>query len=172
MSFCAIIYPNKNSLQLFCENSNLNSANFTELLFFCVKILPEQMQMPFVNRLYVNCECIRQRENWFLAQSIQIFGSKLHISSLATIGASPVNVFNTKEVSHWFPDMRIPKVLLHSPKKWIFGPKTAKFGPKLAFWAKYRHFWPIWSNAWPKKMRTSCLGGFLLCWYQNFYLLP
>ena len=23
-----------------------------------------------------------------------------------------------------------------------------------------------------KTMRTSCLGGFLLCWYQNFYLLP
>ena len=23
-----------------------------------------------------------------------------------------------------------------------------------------------------KTMRTSCLGGFLLCWYQNFFLLP
>ena len=23
-----------------------------------------------------------------------------------------------------------------------------------------------------KTMQTSCLDGFLLCWYQNFYLLP
>ena len=44
---------------------------------------------------------------------------------------------------NWFPDMRVPKVLLPPPKNWILGPKTAKFGPKLAFWAKYRHFWPI-----------------------------
>ena len=58
------------------------------------------------------------------------------------------------------------------PKIWISGPKTAKFGPKLAFWAKCRHFWPIWSNAWPKTIQTSCLGGFPLCWYQNFYVLP
>ena len=32
---------------------------------------------------------------------------------------SPVNFFNTKEVSHWFPDIRVPKVLLSPPKKWI-----------------------------------------------------
>ena len=36
VSFCAIFYSNTNSLQLFCENSNLNSANFTERVFFCV----------------------------------------------------------------------------------------------------------------------------------------
>ena len=34
VSFCAIFYSNTNSLQLFCENSNLNSANFTERVFF------------------------------------------------------------------------------------------------------------------------------------------
>ena len=66
------------------------------------------------------------------------------------IEASPINVFNTKKVSHWNPDIRVPKFLLPPPKKWIFGPKTAKCGPKLAFLAKYRHFWPIWSDAWPK----------------------
>ena len=56
----------------------------------------------------------------------------------------PVNVFNAKEVSHWLPNMRVPKILLptllHPPKKWNFGPKTAKFGLKLAFLAKY---WPF-----------------------------
>ena len=44
---------------------------------------------------------------------------------------TPVNVFNTTKVPHWFPDMRELKVLLHPSKKWIFGPETCKFGPKL-----------------------------------------
>ena len=49
-----------------------------------------------------------------------------HFCSLRTIGAAPVNVFNTKEVSHWFPDM---KVLLSPSKKWKFGPKKGQIGP-------------------------------------------
>ena len=32
VSCCAIIYSNTNSLQLLCENSSLNSANFTDYL--------------------------------------------------------------------------------------------------------------------------------------------
>ena len=35
---------------------------------------------------------------------------------LSPIGAARVNVFDTEKVSHTLPDMRIPKVLLHSPK--------------------------------------------------------
>ena len=31
------IFSNTNSLQLFCENSSLNSANFTNKLIFCVR---------------------------------------------------------------------------------------------------------------------------------------
>ena len=58
---------------------------------------------------------------------------------------------NTKEVSHWFPDMRVPKVLIRPPKKRIFGPKTAQLGLKLAFMAKY---WPD-----QRTMRTRCLLG-------------
>ena len=44
-------------------------------------------------------------------------------------------------------------------QNWQFGPNTGIFGP---------------FNLMPdqKTMRTSCLGCFLLCWYQNFYLLP
>ena len=45
--------------------------------------------------------------------------------------------------------------LLH----WHFGPNIGIFGP-----------FDLMPDQ--KTMRTSCLGGFLLCWYQNFYLLP
>merc|ERR1711884_393145 len=68
--------------------------------------------------------------------------------------------------------MRLPKLLLPAPKKLYLGPRTAKFCPNLAFWAKYRHFCPFDLMPDQKTMRTSCLSGFLLCWYQNFYLLP
>ena len=34
VSFCAIIYSNTNSPQLFCENSSLNLANFTDRVIF------------------------------------------------------------------------------------------------------------------------------------------
>ena len=113
--------------------------------------------------------------------------------------------------------MRVPKFLLPAPKNWILGPKKAKFGPfdlmsdqktmptscvcgfllcwyqnfyslppKIGFWAQKRpnlaqnwHFGPNIGIFAPfdlkpdqKTMQTSCLDGFLLCWYQNFYLLP
>ena len=44
-------------------------------------------------------------------------------------------------------------------KTWHFGPNIGIFGP---------------SDLRPdqKTMQTSCGSGFLLCWYQNFYLLP
>ena len=62
-----------------------------------------------------------------------------HFCPKGPIGASIINIFNTKEVSLIWGYQEFPP-----PKKWIFGPKTAKFGPKLAFLAKYQHFWPIW----------------------------
>ena len=46
------------------------------------------------------------------------------------IGASPINVFNTKKVSHWNPDTRVPKFLLPAPKKLDFGPKNGQIWPK------------------------------------------
>ena len=85
-----------------------------------------------------------------------------------------VNSFNNmKKVSYWNPDMRVPKFLLPAPKKigfqaqkrpnlaqnWHFGPNISIFGP-----------FDLMPDQ--KTMRTSCLDGFLLCWYQNFYLLP
>merc|ERR1712107_977202 len=64
----------------------------------------------------------------------------------------------------------------------IFTPCPQKIG----FWAQKRpnlaqnwHFGPNISIFGPfdlmrdqKTMQTSCQSGFLLCWYQNFYLLP
>ena len=63
----------------------------------------------------------------FLSQ-IQIFSGQN--CTFLSQGASPVNVFNTKEVSHWFPDVRVPKVLLKNCPVW---PKTGIFGQMLAF---------------------------------------
>ena len=37
VSFCAIMYYDKNSLKLLCENSSLNLANFTNRVIFRVK---------------------------------------------------------------------------------------------------------------------------------------
>ena len=100
---------------------------------------------------------------------------KFGISNRATkrpIGASMINVFNMKKVSHWNPDMRVPKFLLHAPKNWILGPKTAKFGPKLAFWAKYRHFCPIWSKAWPKNDANKLSLWFSVMLVPKLLLTP
>ena len=44
-------------------------------------------------------------------------------------------------------------------KNWHFGPNIGIFGP-----------FDLMPDQ--KTMQTSCLCGFLLCWYQNFYLLP
>merc|ERR1711867_16703 len=65
---------------------------------------------------------------------------------------------------------------------------TKNFTPcpqKIGFWAQKRpnlaqnwHFGPNIGIFGPldlrpdqKTMRTSCRSGFLLCWYQNFYLI-
>ena len=44
-------------------------------------------------------------------------------------------------------------------QNWHFGPNIGIFGP-----------FDLMPDQ--KTMRTSCRSGFLLCWYQNFYLLP
>ena len=38
--------------------------------------------------------------------------------------------FNTKKMSHWNPDMRVPKFLLPAPKKLDFWPKNGQIWPK------------------------------------------
>ena len=44
-------------------------------------------------------------------------------------------------------------------QSWHFGPNIGIFGP-------------LDLRPDQKTMRRSCQSGFLLCWYQNFYLLP
>ena len=65
---------------------------------------------------------------WSLSQICQKQGWALKNDPLRPIGASPINAFNTKKVSNWTPDIRVPKVLPHPPKKWIFLPKSGIFG--------------------------------------------
>ena len=65
-----------------------------------------------------------------------------HFRPRRPIGASPVNVFNTKEVSYWFPP----------PKKWMFGP-----------------FDPMPNQ---KTMQTRCLGGFSVMCVPKLLLPP
>ena len=57
-----------------------------------------------------------------------------------------VYVFNTKKVSYWNPDMRVPKFLLPDPKKIGFwAPKrpnmAQKCQPEIGI---SDHGWPIW----------------------------
>ena len=67
-----------------------------------------------------------------------MFGSKFFIFSHGgSLKALFANVFNTKEVSCWFPDMKYNFFLIPPPpqKKVFFGPKTSKYAPKLALLA-------------------------------------
>ena len=112
-------------------------------------------------------------KNWFLPPNIQIFGSKKYIFAPSGQLEPHRSMFSTqKRCLIGIPIRGYQNFYSLSPKNWILGPKTAKFGQKLAFWAKYRHFWPIWSKAWPKNNADKLSRWFLLCCYQNFYLLP
>ena len=102
------------------------------------------------------------------APNIQICGSKSTFCPQWPIGSSSINVFSTKKVSPWFPDMRVPEVLLSPPQKLDFWPKNGQILPKTGILAKYRHFCPFDLRPDQRTMRTSCRSGFLLCWYQNF----
>ena len=84
--------------------------------------------------------------------------------------------FNTKQLSHSFPDMWVPKFLFPPLAITIFGPKTAKFCLKMAvlvtlgqIFASLVHFCAMSDQ---KTMGTRCIGDFLICWYQNHCSLP
>ena len=84
---------------------------------------------------------------------------------LSPIGAARVNVFDTEKVSHTLPDMRIPKVLLHSPKNEFLAQKW----PNLT---KNWHFGPFDPMPEQKTMQTSCLGSFYIMWIPKLLLTP
>ena len=84
------------------------------------------------------------------------------------MGASPIIVFNTKEASHWFPDVRVPKKFTPSLKNGISTQKR----PNLAqIWPNIGLFGPFGPVPYQKTMRTRCVGGLLLCRCQNFCFL-
>ena len=101
------------------------------------------------------------------------FGVKsAHFHPQRPIGASSVNIFNTKEVSHWLPDMIVPKAFLPPLKIRILGPKTTPnyiFGHYRTNIGLIGPFGPMPNQ---KTMRTRCLCGFLLCGYQHFNSIP
>ena len=57
------------------------------------------------------------------------------------------------------------QALVQMGQKCRYLAQNASFGPNIGI------FGPLDLMRDQKTMRTSCLGGFLLCWYQNFYLL-
>ena len=59
------------------------------------------------------------KKNTFGPKYQNFWGQNLTFLALA---APPVNVFNTKEVSYWFPKMGVPKVVLPPKKITMFGP--------------------------------------------------
>ena len=54
---------------------------------------------------------------------------KAHFRHQGPIRALPIKIFNTKKASHWFLDMRVPKVILPSPQKFDFWPKNGQIWP-------------------------------------------
>ena len=101
--------------------------------------------------------------------------SKLHFLSLTTIGPSPVNVFNTKEVLVGFLICDFQNFCSHAnllgfwpqngqiwSKICIFG----HFGPNIAIFCT---FCPMPNQ---KPMWTRCLGGFSVMWVTKLLIFP
>ena len=85
VSFYAIIYSNTNSLRLFCENSSLNLASFTNNVIFLryfFKILPEPKniftQVPHVTN--------------FMSDSVDTIHS-IHLSPIQHFVQEPISPF-------------------------------------------------------------------------------
>jgi len=75
-------------------------------------------------------------------------------------GASLVNVFNIKEVSHRFPEIRVPIFLLPSQKNG-FGPKNGQIWPKIGLCNDI--FGPFGLMADQKQCEQGAYVVFLLC---------
>ena len=78
-----------------------------------------------------------------------------------------------KKVSHWFPGMRTPKVLLLPPKNMDFWPKNGQIWPKTDIFGQILSFLAhLIQCPTQKQCGQVALVVFLLCGYQNFYLVP
>ena len=101
-------------------------------------------------------------QNWHFGPNIGIFGPFDLMPDQKTMQTSCLGGFSI---------MWVPKLLLTPIKLGFFCPNTVKFCPNWHFWPNIGIFGPFDLKIDQKTMQTSCLGGFLLCWYQNFYLL-
>merc|ERR1711873_309290 len=96
---------------------------------------------------------------------------KAHFRPQRPIGGPPINVFNTKKVSHWNPDMRVPKFLLPAPEKLDFGPKYSQIWSKICI---FGHFGPniaIFCTFCPMTDQKKCeQGEFSVMWVTKLLI--
>ena len=158
-----MVYVDQNLVPVRLEMSR--GPSFSIAIFIFIAIF-EVLRKPLGIRLHIYiARALRalglDKRNWLLAPNIQIFRSKLHIAHEWGVSLVP-----------WFEGTK--SFTSSPPPKRIICPKTAKFGPFDPFghWPNIGIFGPFDLMPDQKTMQTSCLGGFLLCWYQNFYLLP
>ena len=95
-----------------------------------------------------------------------------HFLPTQLIWATPVNVVNTERVSHRFPDMRIPNVLLHPPQKLNFWPKSGKSWPKIGIFGKIWAFLVHFIQCLTKKTSKRLPRCFFCCVWGPKLLLP
>ena len=106
-----------------------------------------------------------------------IFGHfEPNIGLSCAFDAMPNQKNSLNKVPRWFFDIWIPKLLIPPPKIRTFGLQNGQILPKIC---TFGYFGPNIGLSGPfdampdhKIMRTRCLGGFLIYWYQNFCFLP
>merc|ERR1711963_241937 len=95
---------------------------------------------------------------------------KAHFRPQRPIGASPINVFNTKKVSHWNPDTRVPKFLLPAPKKLDLGPKNGQIWSKICIFGHSRPNIAIFCTFCPmpdQKNNVNKVPRWVFCYVGN-----
>merc|ERR1712173_327105 len=109
----------------------------------------------------------------FWPQISKFWGQKSTFSPLAANWSLNDQCFQHEKVVSLESRYEGTKIFTPCPQKIGFGaqkrPNLAQnwhFGPNIGI------FGPLDIMPDQKTMRTSCQSGFLLCWYQNFYLLP
>ena len=116
-------------------------------------------------------------KTWLLAPNIQILGSKKHIFAPSGQLEPRRSMFSTrKRCLIRIPIWGYQNFYSLPPKNWILGPKTAKFGPKSAFLVILGQIMAFLIHLvlclTIEIIRTRCVGGFLICGYQNFCSFP
>ena len=121
----------------------------------------------------VDKNCDYHTKNDFLPQISKFLGQKSTFSPLAANWSLTDQCFQHEKGVSLESRYEGTKIFTPCPQKigfwaqkrpnlaqnWHFGPNIGIFGP-----------FDLMPDQ--KTMRTSCRSGFLLCWYQNFYLIP